>query len=195
MPSMTPSANGSAPPDSEVPAPRGTIYDRDGRILVDNVPGYAITLLPMPLDSARAVLHRLAEHVELSDERIDRTLQTLSRYGREVVVDPDADFQAVSVIEDHGHPDRFLSDVVTGDRFRDKKGIPGYINKMPAPTKLALEMALHEEQERLALEGELWRLERAWEEAEEIAAISDSLLLPSGADDFFEEHRPTPTED
>ena len=103
--------------------------------------------------------------------------------------------EAVSVIEDHGHPDRFLSDVVTGDRFRDKKGIPGYINKMPAPTKLALEMALHEEQERLALEGELWRLERAWEEAEEIAAISDSLLLPSGADDFFEEHRPTPTED
>ena len=37
-------------------------------------------------------------------------------------------------------------------RFRDKKGIPGYINKMPAPTKLALEMALHEEQERRALE-------------------------------------------
>ncbi len=54
------------------------------------------------------------------------------------------------------------------------------------PTKLALEMALHEEQERRALEGELWLLERAWEEAEEIAAISDSLLLPTGTDTFFE---------
>ncbi len=43
-----------------VPAPRGTIYDRDGRILADNVPGYAVTLLPMPRDSARAVLDRLA---------------------------------------------------------------------------------------------------------------------------------------
>ncbi len=51
-------------------------------------------------------------------------------------------------------------------------------------------MALHEEQERRALEGELWRLERAWEEAEEIAAISDDLLLPEGTDDFLERNRP-----
>jgi hypothetical protein len=32
-------------------------------------------------------------------------------------------------------------------------------------------------------------LERAWEEAEEIAAIADNLLLPSGTDDFIEKHR------
>ena len=70
----------------------------------------------------------------------------------------DAVQSAVSEIEHHGHPDDFLSDVVTGDRFQDKKGTPGYVNKMPGPTKLALEMALHEEQERRALEGELWRL-------------------------------------
>jgi len=96
---------------------------------------------------------------------------------------------AVSQIEHHGHPEHFLSDVVSGDRFRDKHGTPGYVNKMPTPTKLALEMALHEEQERRALEGELWRLERAWEEAEEIAAISDSLLLPEGTEEFLERHR------
>ena len=96
---------------------------------------------------------------------------------------------AVSEIEHHGHPDDFLADLVTGDRFRGKKGVPGYIDKMPAPTKLALEMALHEEQERRALEGELWRLERAWEAAEEIAAISDSLLLPTETGDFIEKHR------
>jgi hypothetical protein len=47
---------------------------------------------------------------------------------------------------------------------------------------------LHEEQERRALEGELWRLERAWKEAEEIAGISDSLLLPEGVDDFLDRH-------
>jgi len=96
---------------------------------------------------------------------------------------------AVDEIEYHGHPDNFLADLVTGDRFQGKKGVPGYIDKMPAPTKLALEMALHEEEERRALEGELWRLERAWEEAEEIAAISDSLLLPTETDDFIEQHR------
>lgn len=96
---------------------------------------------------------------------------------------------AVSAIERSGHPDRFLDELVAGDKFRDKKGVPGYVNKMPNPTKLALEMALHEEQERRALEGELWRLERAWEEAEEIAAISDDLLLPSSTADFIDEHR------
>ena len=96
---------------------------------------------------------------------------------------------AVSRIEQHGHPDHFLSYVVSGDRYKDRKGIPGYVNKMPGPTKLALEMALHEEQERRALDGELWRLERAWEEAEEIAAISDSLLLPTGTGDFIEKHK------
>lgn len=101
---------------------------------------------------------------------------------------------AVTEIERVGHPDRFLEDVVQGDRFQDKKGVPGYVNKMPEPTKLALEMALHEEQERRALEGELWRLERAWEEAEEIAAISDDLLLPTGTGEFIEEHREVSTD-
>ena len=79
-------------------------------------------------------------------------------------------------------------DIAEGDRFQDKKGVPGYVNKMPKPTKLALEMALHEEQERRALEGELWLLERAWEEAEEIAEISDNLFLPEGTEDFIREH-------
>lgn len=96
---------------------------------------------------------------------------------------------AVTDIEHVGHPEDFLRHVSTGDRFRDRKGVPGYINKMPAATKLAVEMALHEEQERRALEGELWRLERAWAEAEEIAAISDDLLLPEGTGEFLERHR------
>ncbi|MDH3734445.1 MAG: hypothetical protein OEU54_12975 [Gemmatimonadota bacterium] len=96
---------------------------------------------------------------------------------------------AVSEIEHLGHPDAFLSDVVTGDRFTDKKGIPGYVNKMPSPTKLALEMALHEEQERRALEGELKELEAAWQAAEEIAAIADDLLLPEGTTEFLDQNR------
>ena len=96
---------------------------------------------------------------------------------------------AVNKIESIGHPERFLVDIAGRSGYQDKKGVPGYINKMPKTTKLALEMALHEEQERRALEGELWLLERAWEEAEEIAEISDSLLLPEGADEFLQEHR------
>ena len=44
--------------------------------------------------------------------------------------------------------------------------------------RLALEMVSHEESERRALEGELYLLENAWKEAEEIAAISDDMFLP-----------------
>jgi len=95
---------------------------------------------------------------------------------------------AVAEIAYHGHPDDFLKDVVSGHRFTDRRDVPGYVNKMPKPVQLALEMALHEEEERRALEGELWRLEQAWKDAEEIAGISDSLLLPEGTDDFMKEH-------
>jgi hypothetical protein len=59
------------------------------------------------------------------------------------------------------------------------------IQKLPYPVRLALEMATHEEAERRALEGELAELERAWREAEEIAEISDNLLIPSTIDDWI----------
>ena len=50
---------------------------------------------------------------------------------------------------------------------------------LPVPQRLALEMALHEESERRAMQGELEELERAWRDAEEIAGISDNLLVSS----------------
>ncbi len=95
--------------------------------------------------------------------------------------------RAVGEIESSGHPERFLRDVARRkDGEADWSG--GHIREMKRPTRLALEMALHEEQERRALEGELWILERAWREAEEIAAISDNLLLPADAEAFFHRH-------
>ena len=94
---------------------------------------------------------------------------------------------AVKEIESAGHPDRFLADVADREH-KDWTGSIGYVHSMPAATRLALEMALHEEQERRALEGELWILEQAWKEAEEIAAISDDLLLPAGTDAFFDRY-------
>lgn len=94
---------------------------------------------------------------------------------------------AVRQIESSGHPGRFLFDVAKD--IPRRLGKVGYVRSMPKPTKLALEMALHEEQERRALEGELWQLEQAWKEAEEIAAIADSLLLPARSAEFFERYR------
>ena len=94
---------------------------------------------------------------------------------------------AVEQIESSGHPSRCIADTAQRAQ-RDRKRRVGYVRKFPPDTRLALEMALHEERERRALEGELWVLEQAWKEAEEIAAISDSLLLPAGTDEFFKRH-------
>ncbi|NJD09812.1 MAG: hypothetical protein FIB01_04995 [Gemmatimonadetes bacterium] len=82
--------------------------------------------------------------------------------------------QAVQHIEHTGDPLRYVQYVAS------RPTLAGSITEMPPVVRLALEMSTHEEQERRALEGELARLERAWREAEEIAGISDSLLLPSG---------------
>jgi penicillin-binding protein 2 len=83
-----------------LPAPRGIIYDRNGNILADNVPGYAITLLPGPLAEARGTLERMGAYVDMPEARIERLLSTLRRYGREVVIDADADFEVVSALEE-----------------------------------------------------------------------------------------------
>jgi len=72
-----------------------------------------------------------------------------------------------------------------GGRDYTSKGLFG----LPGPHRLALEMALHEEAERRAIQGELSELERAWREAEEIAAIADSLLLPEGVDASMDKMR------
>lgn len=119
--------------------------------------------------------------------------------GKNVVQD------AVKEIEEAGHPMEFLRrislerseevgnvwarTVGDGSRRPMKEKHMGLIQKLPRPTRLALEMALHEEQERRALQGELKTLEAVWKQAEEIAAISDSLLLPEGTEEFLEEHR------
>ncbi len=110
--------------------------------------------------------------------------------------------EAVKEIENAGHPMEFLRRVSLersgeeGNVWTTPVGRPpwkekhmGIVHKLPRPTRLALEMALHEEQERRALQGELKTLEAVWKHAEEIAAISDNLLLPEGAEEFLEEHR------
>src|SRR5690606_3642640 len=57
----------------------------------------------------------------------------------------------------------------SGRAARDPKA------RLSRPEALAFEMALHEEAERRALEGELAQLEAAWREADEIADIADRL--------------------
>jgi hypothetical protein len=61
-----------------------------------------------------------------------------------------------------------------GERIAGRP-LPGPTRVLPRTDVLALEMALHGETERRAMEGELKLLEAAWREAEEIASIADTL--------------------
>ncbi len=124
-----------------------------------------------------------------------RILPTVNRFGGS-----SADVQsAVRLMEDAGDPVETLTRLQRafgakpGDkqwsRGRSNWGgsvvskIPGALHTLPVRDRLALEMALHEESERRAMNGELESLTRAWEEAETIAKISDDLLLPPSIDE------------
>jgi len=53
----------------------------------------------------------------------------------------------------------------------------GDLNHIPVAARLAFEMAVNEDAERRALEGELAQLETASREAEEMTGIADRLTL------------------
>jgi hypothetical protein len=91
---------------------------------------------------------------------------------------------AVRLIEDSQRPaSEFVHEVAT------RAGVGRRLQELPSASRLALEMASHEESERRAMEGELALLETAWRQAEEIAKIADNLLVPPSVDEFLERNR------
>jgi hypothetical protein len=85
---------------------------------------------------------------------------------------------AVSLIEEVGEPERVFA---MAPRLVGQTRL----TRMDQQTRLALEMAAHEESERRAMEGELAALEAAWRGAEEIAAIADRLLIPESIENWI----------
>ena len=108
---------------------------------------------------------------------------------------------AVKRIEEGGGPERYVEQLarraesLTQVRGRRHKfGRKGRVGKtglygLTSIDRLGLEMALHEDAERRAMEGELALLEAAWRDAEEIAGIADNLLLPEQVTSSLEKLR------
>lgn len=84
---------------------------------------------------------------------------------------------AVGVIENSPNVDNLIY-AAAARESPSRISVSNPLTRLPAPVRLAMEMVLHEEHERLALEGELAALERWWREAAEIAHIADALLVP-----------------
>lgn len=81
---------------------------------------------------------------------------------------------ATSLIDRAPSTEVYLRDTFRFAGRRANESITG----MPDAMRLAFEIALLEESERLAMESELQELADAWRDAEEVAAIADNLLIP-----------------
>lgn len=125
-----------------VPAPRGTIYDRHGRVVAENLVGYRVLLMPAPIDSLYAAVERLRPILGLSDDEIQRAFR---KYRREphypMIVKQDAPPGAVTRLQER----RFLFPGLLIDEY-PKRHYPagsavahlmGYVNEI-SESELAL---------------------------------------------------------
>ena len=84
-----------------LPAPRGLIYDRNGRVLAENVPGYTVSLLPAPESNLRSTLASIAPIANIDSVDIERVLQRARKAPYQpALVLADAPFKVVSALEE-----------------------------------------------------------------------------------------------
>jgi len=129
---------------------------------------------------------RRSDPLELSGADALRALRAILPRINRTGAHPSLVRAAASRVQRLGSPGAVLRD--TASRLEDMRYMthrhgwtgarPHRIATAEPSLQLALEMAANEETERAALDGELRLLEREWREAEELAAISDDLLLP-----------------
>ena len=85
-----------------LPAPRGVIFDRNNKVIADNVIGYSVSVLAMKEDTLRAVLQRLTGTISITPQQIEQSVRRFRRAPtRPTVIIPDASFDVVSVLEEH----------------------------------------------------------------------------------------------
>jgi penicillin-binding protein 2 len=82
-----------------IPAPRGTIYDRSGRVVAENVPAYMIQLMPADQAAMNETIAQLQPLLGLSDADIERARRRWSRQRHlPMVLVQDASEMAVAAL-------------------------------------------------------------------------------------------------
>lgn len=157
----------------------------------DDNGGFEMKIRHKPLTSKAWLTDRSPSVVLVGDEAIRAARHLLPRINRAGGSKEDVTV-AVEALSKSGDTQQLFALMATRYRtlgatrrrsFRSsgsKLDGAAVIHEMPASVRLALEMSLHEEDERRALEGELYLLEDRWREAEEVAAISDDMFVPAG---------------
>ncbi len=82
--------------------PRGSILDRHGRVIAENVPGYSVKLLASSTDSLLAVLGRVRRFVPIDSARV---VDIVERYRQAryqpALIFGDASFEIIAKLEEH----------------------------------------------------------------------------------------------
>lgn len=146
-------------------------------------------------------------HMRLEGETATRVAGQLMAHVNRRGGRADAVQAAVRQIETVGHPEAYLRTAAREAEVLRRRGAvaleekrrrrrsrashtrKGSLQALPGAMRLAIEMATQEQAEREALEGELAQLRAAWEDAEEIAAIADDLLVPESIREFLRRER------
>ena len=131
---------------------------------------------------ALRVTHDFGEHVFEGEHALGTAGKLLTRANWRGGTPAEVD-TAVQRIDRAGDAGQLLaSTAILAQKLRGRRLMAGWremdMMNVSYSERLALEMAVHEESERRAFEGELQALETAWREAEEIAAIADGILTP-----------------
>jgi len=87
-----------------IDAPRGLIFDRNGKLLVDNRPSYDVAVIPKDAHPLDETLEKLAGHLELPVEELREKSKTKRRPPayKPVVISEDVDRDTLAVVAAHG---------------------------------------------------------------------------------------------
>lgn len=80
-------------------APRGTFFDRNGELLVQNRPGFTVSLLPLTAPIADDVIYRLADLIKVPVEEINEKIENHSGFDP-IRIKTDVTPDIVTIIEE-----------------------------------------------------------------------------------------------
>jgi penicillin-binding protein 2 len=121
-----------------IPAPRGTIYDRTGRVVAENVPGYIIQV--MPGEAMEETIQQLVPLLGLTEDQVNRAMRRWQRPGQRhlpLELLYDAPETAVAAIAERRHLfPNVLVHQYAKRRYPAGEAIAhfiGYVNEITAP--------------------------------------------------------------
>ena len=117
---------------------RGIIFDRNGKILVNNVPSYNLIISPSQIDDLDILLDQIQPIVSLSDEDIDyvnKNYQSRAKLNRELIIKRNLTIEEIARFEIRQHrfpgvliDERYTRENLYPNLFSHSVGYVGNIN-------------------------------------------------------------------